>query len=166
MRFLNNKGFTMLEMIIVIFVFLTGIIGAYSVIQNFYNTAIFSSNRFTAMYLSQEGIEIIKNLRDNNLLTPTDWTANILCMGVCKIDYNDVTLTLDPEPYTFLKRDENGEQFYNYDSGLNTIFKRKITTVTNSSPDSITVSVETEWYKGDIKQGSVKVEDILYGYWK
>jgi len=175
-----SAGFTMLEMIIVIFVFLTGIIGVYSIIQNFYTTAIYSSNRFIASYLSQEGIELIKNLRDNNLITgdTVDWRANIIsgyggsgnCLAgsICKIDYNNSAVSLDNgSSQAFLKKAIN--DFYNYDSGGSTIFKRKIiiTKSPDSSPDYINVSVETEWYKKDLKtrEGSIKVEDNLYGYW-
>lgn len=155
----------MLEMIVVIFVFLTGIVGVYSVIQNFYATAIFSSNRFIASYLSQEGIELIKNLRDNNLISGALWKTNITCAGECQIDYNDTALSTDTG---FLKKNAAG--FYSYDpGGTSTIFKRKITIINPTlppPPDFIKVSVETEWYKNGIKNGSVIVEDILYGYWQ
>ena len=58
----------MLEMIIVIFVFLTGIVGVYTIISNSYAATVFASNRLTALYLSQEVIELVKNIRDNNLI--------------------------------------------------------------------------------------------------
>jgi prepilin-type N-terminal cleavage/methylation domain-containing protein len=168
MGFINkrkiNKGFTMLEMLIVIFVFLTGIVGAYGVILNFYTTSVYSSNRFTATYLSQEGIELIKNLRDNNLISGNLWTTGITCAGVCKIDYNDTELSSDADPYTPLKKDANS--FYSYEASSSTIFKRKITIIENAVPNYINVSVETEWYKNGVVNGSVKVEDNLYGYWK
>lgn len=168
----KGEGFTMLEMIIVIFVFLTGIIGVYSVIQSSYNSSIFSSNRLTALYLSQEGIELIKNLRDNNLISGADWKTNIIggsacSAGVnCKIAYNDLSLTADPGN-SFLKKNTT-TGFYNYTIGLTSIFKRKITITSFSSPDYINISVETEWYKTNFstKEGSVKIEDNLYGYWK
>lgn len=156
----------MLEMIIVIFVFLTGVVGAYAVIQNLYSTSIYASNRFTALYLSQEGIELIKNLRDNNLISGADWKTNIECASVCKIDFNDASLSSDSSPYSFLKKDSSG--FYQYEAGDNTIFKRKImiSESPSESPDYITVSAETEWYRNGVWQGSAEVEDILYGYWR
>lgn len=169
-----SSGFTMLEMVIIVFIFLTGIIGAYSVIYYFSTSAIFSSNQLVASYLSQEGIELVKNLRDNNLINGiVDWKSNIIgnCLSgnVCKIDFNDLAVSSDngANP-AFLKRNDEG--FYSYDFGSSTIFKRKIT-ITNSpnlSPDFIDVLVETEWYKNDLvtKEGSVKTEDVLYGYWK
>jgi prepilin-type N-terminal cleavage/methylation domain-containing protein len=166
----NSAGFTMLEMIIVVFVFLTGIVGVYSIIQNYYTTAIYSSNRLIASYLSQEGIELIKNLRDNNLIEDDSWTKNITddCSSgiiTCKIDYNDAKVLLDNGPsQAFLKKEANS--FYNYDAGSPTIFKRKIKIIVNSS--YINVSVETEWYKKNLTtiDGSVKVQDNLYGYWQ
>ena len=175
----KNKGFTMLEMIIAIFVFLTGIIGVYLTIQSFYTTAIFSSNRLIASYLSQEGIELIKNIRDTNLIAGNlDWKSNIIGIGTicpggvnntCKIGYNDSPsmLALDSSSGSFLKKDASG--FYNYNGPTGTIFKRKIIVTSFTSPaDYINVSVETEWYKKDstTKEGSVKVEDNLYGYWQ
>lgn len=163
----------MLEIIVVIFIFLTAIVGAYSVIQNFYASTIYSTNRLTALYLSQEGIELVKNIRDFNLVNEAlDWKNNIIsgiatCSNgiICKIDFNDLSLSSDTSPYTYLRKDsETG--FYNYDSGAIANFKRKIIITSNASPDYINVSAETEWYRNGVKAGSVKIEDNLYGYWK
>jgi len=165
MKLINRKGFTMLEMMIVIFVFLTGIVGAYGIINNFYVTSVYSSNRFTATYLSQEGIELIKNLRDNNLITEVPWTTNIDCSETCQIDYDDSELFLYQNLY--LQRSTDG--FYNHGSGVPTIFKRKITTEKvniNGVLDHINVKVETEWYKNGVKNGSAIIESQLYEYWQ
>lgn len=174
MNFKANKGFTMLEMMIVVFVFITGVVGVYGVILNFYKTAVFSSNRFTAMYLSQEAIELVRNIRDKNILNnAADWQSNITSVcttgSTCKIDYNDTALSLGSDfllkdPATGLYRYNNGSDT----GGTATIFRRKIKITSYSSPtDYINILVRTEWYKSGTNtvEGYVEVEDNLYGYW-
>lgn len=157
----------MLEMLVVIFVFLTGIVGVYSVINNFYATSVNSTNRITALYLSQEGVELVRNLRDNNLLSPSipPWNYGI-SDGTYQIDYDDTFLSSYADAW--LMRNPDG--LYYYGTGEKTIFKRKITIVgvnnANGQLDHINVKVETEWYKGAVESGSQIVESQLYEYWQ
>lgn len=77
---MKKNGFTILELMVTIVVILIGVLGAYSVIQDILLSTAKSSNRLTATYLAQEGIELIRNERDTNWIIgpPTSWTNNIL----------------------------------------------------------------------------------------
>ena len=63
-----SKGFTLIELVISIFVMsvgLVGVFGAFSVISILTSD---SANRLAGSYLAQEGVEIVRNIRDNNWL--------------------------------------------------------------------------------------------------
>ncbi len=63
-----NKSFTLIEVIIAIFILTMGTVGAFSLIQRTIAFTSISSSRLTAAYLAQEGMEIARNIRDSNYL--------------------------------------------------------------------------------------------------
>ena len=164
----KNKGFTLLELIVTIGVITVGILGAFTVCISIINYTSLSSSRLTATYLAQEGIETVRNIRDTNLVKQesglsTPWDDG-LGANNWEADYNDSNLYLCSSPcnfddLNFLKIDGG---FYNYDSGTNTKFKRKIT-IDDSGTDFINVSVSVEWeYKGNHE---VTVQENLYNWY-
>lgn len=187
-----SAGFTMMEVLIAIFVFLVGIIGVVALLQQITVYAAVSSSKLTANYLSQEGLEIVRNIRDTNWLQSRTATSIAWDDGIpnpennYQVDYTTTTLadtaTEDcspPQPpyncqlYSgngdFLKLNTDG--FYNYSLGTNTKFKRKITIsgktdLTNPSDgtfDMFTVTVVVEWQdKGKTYQVSSK--EYLYNW--
>jgi prepilin-type N-terminal cleavage/methylation domain-containing protein len=82
----KEKGFTIIEVIIAIFILTVGVLGAFSAIQMI---AAFTSNvssRLAAVYLAQEGIENVRNIRDSNWLEKRDipglaWDDSIATTG-------------------------------------------------------------------------------------
>lgn len=69
----------MLEVIVAMFVITTGVLGAFAVVQQIISYTIQSGSRLTAAYLAKEGIENVRNMRDNNWLDPLNppWNNNI-----------------------------------------------------------------------------------------
>ena len=61
-----KNGFTLIELIIAIFILSIGIVGIFGAYSAMVVATSDISNRFTATYLAQEGIEIVKNIRDLN----------------------------------------------------------------------------------------------------
>ncbi len=139
-----NKSFTLIEIIVATFLITVGTVGAFALIQRTVAFTAISSSRLVAANLAQEGIEIVRNIRDGNWLEARtnpgiSWDDGLAgCSTGCEADYND--LILSPDASRFLKV-ENG--FYNYDSGTNTHYKRKITLV--PQVDILEVSVEVTW---------------------
>lgn len=134
----KQKGFTIIELIISIFILsiaVVGVFGAFSMIVILTSDA---TNRLTATYLAQEGMEIIRNIRDSNWLNMdanpgmASWDDYISsCEGSgCEVDFTTTGSVSNPiRPYTlsgnYLNKNVNG--FYSYGSGTATKFKRKIT---------------------------------------
>ena len=95
---IKNKGFTLIELIIAILILAVATIGVYN---SFSTVVIFTdgvSSRLTAAYLAQEGIEIVRNMRDNNWLDVYQgWKkglsdTNTDCSNGCEADYRTGTL--------------------------------------------------------------------------
>lgn len=159
----QKKGFTILEMIITAFVISVAFIAVMSLITRTIVDVKSNSSRLTAFYLAQEGIEIVRNIRDSNWLGGENWN-NGLTAGSYQADYNDITLFSYPNSY--LKINSNG--FYNYDEGVNTNFQREITiSYPNSAEcpqeDCLEVEVKALWSERGNNQ-SVIVRERLYNW--
>jgi len=63
-----KKGFTFVETLVAITVLLVSVVAPMSLAQDGIVAAKLSQDQIVAFYLGQEGIEIVKNLRDNNRL--------------------------------------------------------------------------------------------------
>ena len=73
----DKRGFTIIELMAAVIVITVGILGAYSVVQRFFTITSSASHRLTAAYLAQEGIENIRNIRDNNWIQKKVWNSGI-----------------------------------------------------------------------------------------
>jgi len=154
-NFLNkNKGFTLLEVLFasfIIFIFLGGI---FYLLRGSIFGLTSMKNRFVALYLAQEGIEIVKNIRDTNFLQNTSWVSGI-GTGERQGDYLSASLS----DYTgaYLRQDASG--FFQYSSGSPTKFKRKIT-INQIDANRIRVVVEVIWEEKGIQKNFIIFEEI------
>ena len=165
-----KNGFTIMEAIVAIFVITTGIVGVLSLVTQTNSSATFSKDKLISAYLAQEGIEIVRNIRDTNWLQGLSWDSG-LGAGEYEVDYN-AALTFCPpicdydHNLRFLKIDGG---FYNYFLGTNTKFKRKITISKEEYPlgsgryDKIIVTVEVSWQEKG-KPHSVSAQENLYNW--
>lgn len=133
------KGFTLLETIVAVGVLAIGIVASLTLVSKSVQTVRMSQNRLIASYLAQEGVELVRNIRDGNWNNGDPWddwdgdgNSDSGSYIYCEIDYNnnDINLTacdsdlLSP----FLILDSAGStKSYSYDlGGRDTIFKRSI----------------------------------------
>jgi len=137
-----NKGFTLIEAIVAIFILTTGTMGAFSVIQRTVTFISVSSSRLTASYLAQEGLEIVRNFRDSNYLQGLVWDNGLVgCATGCEVDYNDPALLPWTDPGRFLKTGSGSP--YNYSIGDDALYKRKI--IITPGVNVLTILVEVSW---------------------
>ena len=152
----------MIEVLISISVISIGVLASYAVIEGFIPSIRQSSLRFTAAYLAQEGIEIVRNVRDENFLKDRNWETG-LPSGDWQADY---TATKLDNHYNgdYLNIDNNG--FYSYQAGSKTTpFKRKIT-INYDGSDKLNVSVEIYWRYGKDIKGPITVQEVLYKWYR
>ncbi len=161
MKHLKNKGFSLLEVLIAIFIITIGIIGAVSLVNYSISSVAVGKSQIITSNLVQEGMEIVRSIRDSNWLEGVAWNSGLDdCSSGCRVQYNrDVLLSLSGNPA--LKVDSNG--FYQYDSGTDTFFHRKIT-ISDISANEIKVISEVTWSER-ARSFSVSAENKLYD-WK
>ena len=155
---MKNKSFTLIEVLLSLFLIANGALGAFALLQRNLAFSSITSARLQASYLCQEGIEIIKNIRDTNWLERKNWSEG-LGAGDWEADYNDQALTSFANRY--LKTDGG---FYNYDSGSNTKFIRKIT-ISPDGPDILKILVEVSWQERG-RSHQVSAQANLYNWRK
>ena len=164
-------GFTLLEVLVAIFVITVGLIGVMTVLQMTMFLTSISSSRLTAAYLAQEGIEIVRNVRDTNWLearaVANDWDEGLTnCLNGCIADYNHsygpdlIDPNLPPFPDQFLDIDGNG--FYSYSPGTPTKFQRKII-IQKTGPDRLDVRVQVMWSEKG-KSYTFSAQENLYNW--
>ena len=117
------KGFTIIEVLIAVAVITIGVLGILGVIYQTTSYIALSSSRLVAIYLAQEGMEIVRNIRDTNWLNNRSWDEGLNIMGEWEAVYDESALTTFQEGRNL----KTNGGFYNYNSGQDTKFKRKIT---------------------------------------
>ncbi len=70
---LNNKGFTLTEVMIAIMILTVAIVSASSLLVGLVRSNQNNLTTLQAYYLAQEGLEAVRNIRDTNWLHNLDW---------------------------------------------------------------------------------------------
>ena len=158
----NLNSFSVVEVLIALSILLVGILGNVALMVRTLDTSILTLQKLTAAELAQEGVEIVRNIKDSKVISGSvdSWFANL--SGSYYADYNDHQLNpiLPGDPVPFLKKDENG--FFNYDSGNPTIYKREIK-IEKIDDHHLRVNSIVSWSHKGINF-SVNVENHLYKY--
>lgn len=185
----KKSGFTLLEVIVAIFILTVGVGGSFVLIQQTLSASLMVRSRLIATYLAQEGIEIVRNVRDNNWLDQRDsfetppepfWNDGLDdCLfpaNCCEVDYKTDILPLgNPSPLTsvpgcnfddfdYLNIDSN--DFYSYSDGAQTRFKRKISIKQEVEENRMEVVVIVQWKEKNKTHQIEVVEHITNWYEK
>ncbi len=155
-----TRGFTLIETLVAIGILVLAVTGAFSAAQMGITTSTYSKNQVIAFYLAQDGVEFIRNLRDNNGLREQAWLTGISSDSSDPCYFNN-TCTVDPTAVSpnpniircsggsgscpLLKQDSSG--IYGYVSGTDTIFRREIQ-LTRINDNEISILVSVIWRKG------------------
>ncbi len=144
----DRHGFTLLETTVAIGVLVAAIVAPLSLASQSIKSASLARSNIIVANLAQEGVELIKNYRSNNILQGQPWTDG---MGFC---FNPHGCQIDPQNLSiqkcagsgcdFLKFDAN-LRLYNYQTGSDTLFKRTITMQYINNPIEFQVTVSMTW---------------------
>ncbi len=189
--FKNKYGFSLIETMIAVSILMIAIAGPLSLVQ----AGLFSSNhqrnQVTAIYLAQEALEYINNLRGTNYykqFDPND-NSNILSVSWLEaINSNRVVGNLtdsafcgghgcyvDPKSNYIQHIDsnlealyQNSDGFYGYRSESSTYDKpspyTRVVVVTPITSDEVTVTVTVSWNDGALPRSYTVSEDIFNDY--
>jgi prepilin-type N-terminal cleavage/methylation domain-containing protein len=169
---INNKnrknGFTMIEMIAALFVVSVGIMGVFSLVSQTISYINIISSRLTAIYLSQEGMEIIRNIRDSNFLKINkgeegNWDDNLPNDNeYYNLDYQSQSIPDSINNCNGNSHLEISGGFYKCSSSGQFERKAKITKI---GDDKIDVVIEVSWQERG-RSHQVVVRESLYQWYK
>jgi len=156
-----QQGFTLLELMISIFIISIGVIAIFSVTAKYTQQTASTRESLVASYLGQEGVEIVKNIRDINWVKGNGWNSGLTsCSSGCEADYASSSLVSSTSRYLYI---DNATGFYQYtpgsEGGVVTPYKR-IITVTNPGSDEVDIQVDVTW-----NGYTITVKENLYN-WK
>lgn len=156
----NNKGFTLVETLVAIGILSIAILGTFTAVQSGLQDSGVSKDRITAFWLAQEGMEYIKNIRDENALhnlsgVSTNWLHGLSenngdpCYfgKTCKIDspLKQVTSCGGGFGSCPVLNEDSATGLFGYNGGWPaTYFKREIQFSQNSA-DEILVTIRMSW---------------------
>jgi len=139
----TNKGFTLLELMAVTMIISIGLVGVMNLINQISLNSRLTRSKLTAAYLAQEGIEVVRNIRDTNWVeNASQWDENI-SVGTFGLDYQTQSL---PDincgnGSSFLKFDGN---FFICNAISATKFKRTVN-IQKTGNEYISVLVRVTW---------------------
>jgi prepilin-type N-terminal cleavage/methylation domain-containing protein len=177
-QFFFQKGFSLLEVMVAIFILIMGLSSVLVLTTKSISGASRSTSRLIAANLAQEGIEVVKNIRDYNFNGSdpdgvwTAWHATGYSNGCtliaanqynCSVQYNSTTFGIDYNAYLrFQPEGSNPYGRYSYTSGTDTPFRRKIILEKINNAQLRVNSVVT-WVERGVTL-SVDVEDRLWNW--
>jgi len=165
MLFKKDSGLTLIGVLIAIYITGMGLVATLALANMSIKGSHLGEMRLIASGLAQEGIEIVKDVRRfNPNWIDWDWYGNSGAIATStsqnfRVQYNNEDLISFSETPLLI----NGNGSYQYDSGSNSNFYRKVT-LTKKSFEELKVMVEVKWQlKGDWYY--LTVEDHLWK-WK
>jgi len=150
---MNKKGFTLIEMVVSVFIITVAVVGIIQVTTKYIQQTKAEKENYVAALLGQEGIEIIKNIRDTNWIDVAVWNDGLTtCGSGCEID---MTFNAETPVFTAWSGSgrnlyiENSTKLYKYlaspgASDIKTAFTRKIT-IDSTTNDVLKIIVDVYW---------------------
>ena len=185
----KKRGFSLIETLIAITILMIAITGPLALVQAGLFSANHERNEVTAIYLAQEAMEYVKNLRDSNsyvlnsgisgdwLASPDGTLLTTICGSVTSGCYVDPHKTLFAGT-SFIQPVSSGRELlqlttvggvqeYDYStSGAPTSFERIVTVdlvPSSVSPDEAAVSVTVNWNDNNISR-TYTINENIYDY--
>ncbi|MFC1720713.1 prepilin-type N-terminal cleavage/methylation domain-containing protein [Patescibacteria group bacterium] len=161
----NSTGFTMIETLVAIAVLLLSIAGPLTIASRGIVSAAFARDQITAFHLAREAVELVRNQRDTNTITNSNWTNGLaVCFSPgCKVEPSTGVFSTCVAGNCPVLNINTVTGVYGYTTGGNwveTPFTRNIT-ITNINPNEISISVTISWATGVLTKSFTIKENFL-----
>ena len=155
----NRNGFTLVEALVTLMVLSIALGPSLILTTNINNTATTVKNNLIAANLAQEGVEVVRGIRDTNWFNGAAFDTG-LANGTYRVEWNsDTLIALGANPPI---REDNG--LYNYSTGSNTIFRRTIS-ILKVNAGELRIISEITWEERGARAKSALAESHLFN-WK
>lgn len=155
-----EKGFTLIEAMMALVILTTALGPVLILSSNISSTAFVIKNNLIAANLSQEGVEVVRALRDANWYNGLPFDAG-LANGVYRIRRLPSPALIGLASNPPLKIDDG---HYNNSSGTDTIFRRTVT-ITKINSGELRIISNVTWTERRDKARNVQTESHLFD-WK
>ena len=168
-----NKGFTLIETLVSLAILTTAVVAMIWVAGNGVSDALYSKNKIISNYLAQEGIEVVRNIRDGEASGGAGWDGFMDSTSACLPPYG-CTIDATPIPATVIIEEcvpAVGEicnnplfltpaSYYTHEPiGVKTSFRRRIV-ISPINDSEATVTVTVAWQQGG-KEKKIVVGNYL-----
>lgn len=151
-----------MEILVTIFLFGLAFTATTFILTTNIRSATALQNNFIASGLAQEGVEVIRNIRDRDWFLGVAFGASVPD-GSWRVQWDSQALiVLGSNPN--LKRD-TGSGIFSYDAGSDTIFKRTIEIDTPVANVEKKIVVNVTWVERGGASKSISAEEHLFN-WK
>lgn len=155
---MSKGGFTLIETMVALTIVLVAVVGPISLIGNSLSNIYYARDQMVAINLAQEGIEVVRQKRDNSLLATAQWDTDFSVVGSYIVDAPLLSLSIGGD--TKIYQDADG--FYRQGSEFPTAtqFSRTVTIAVAGSEEKKVTSTVT-WNTGN-KAGTITAIEYLF----
>ena len=150
-----TSGQLIIEAMIGIGIAVVGLLGILTLLSRSISVNRVVGDQFIGNYLAAEGLEVVRNLIDANIIQNRPWNQGFNTVGSFEVNYQ--SLSLEPSQNRQLLFDSTNNR-YNYQNGTPTPFKRTINIVPIGS-EEIKVNSIVAWTTRGSGQFEVNLED-------
>lgn len=155
----SNRGFTLVEALVTLVVLTIALGPSLILTTNISSTASVVRNNLVAANLAQEGVEVVRGMRDTNWFLGNPFDQG-LANGTYRIQWDSTALiALGANPPV---KEDTG--LYNYSTGNDTIFRRTIS-VLKVNAGELRIISEVTWQERGGNDKSFQAESHLFN-WK
>lgn len=165
-------GFTLLETIVALTLVVSAIVGPFSLASRGVFGAKFTKSKLVALNLAQEGIEIVRAMRENNVLIGADWRGLTgPCASGCarlqdgsyQLDvYTSASGSTPPVSSGSALLFDESAGLYSQAAGSPTPFTR-VVDISTPAPAQMRIVSTVRWTESNIPR-QARVEVVLYNW--
>lgn len=156
----TKKGYVLIESLVAATIIVVGLMGIFSLLSQSLGLNRVISERYAAAYLAAEGVEIVKNIIDNNIINGRPWNYG-LAGGEYEADDDDLALSLATGGKLLF---DNSSGRYSYAGGDPTGFVRKIIISQLGGSEELKVNSVIDWVTRGNAQFQVDLESRFFNW--